>query len=464
MRWFPIFLDLRNRRVVVVGGGGIAERKIDLLLEAKPNLTVIAPSLTARLRARVDAGEITHEPREFQATDLDGARLVLAATDAPLVNRAVAEAAEVRGIPANIVDNAELSTGILPAIVDRSPLIIAIGTEGSAPALARYVRARIEALLDESLGALAGFLARWRARIKTAVTDLDTRRRLYDRLIHGEVADLIKRAREPEADEALAALLANTGKEGSTPGVVQIVGAGPGDPGLLTLNALRALQGADVVLHDRLVSPEILRLIRREAEVIEVGKSAGRHSVTQDEIHALLLAHATRGRRVVRLKGGDPFVFGRGGEEAEFLKSHQIAFEIVPGVTAALACGAYAGIPLTHREHSASLRLLTAHSAAAIDAVDWQGLSDQRETLAIYMAVATLERLQRELMARGRSKDTPIAFIENGSRPNQRVVLGTLASAHRVANEHRVQSPALLIVGSVTSLAPQLHWFGSAPR
>ena len=461
MRWFPLFLDLRGRRVIVIGGGTIAERKIDLLLAAGPEVLVIAPLLTPRLVARVASGDVAHAARLFVPADLDGARLVIAATDAPLVNRAVATAAEARGIPVNVVDNAELSTGILPAIIDRSPLIIAVSTEGTAPALARFVRARIESAIDESFGRVAAFLARWRDRIKGRVRALDARRRLYEQVLDGPIAALVRRARPDAADAALDDLL--RASDGAALGRVQLVGAGPGDPGLLTLNALRALQGADVVLYDRLVSAEVLTLVRREAELIGVGKSAGSHSVTQERIHALMLEHVARGRRVVRLKGGDPFVFGRGGEELEFLRAHGVDYEVVPGITAAVACAAYAGIPLTHRDHSGSVRFVTAHCNAAIDAVDWRGLADQRETLAIYMGVATLDRMQRELVRHGRPASTPVAFVENGSRREQRVVLGTLGDAVELAERERIRSPALLIVGPVAALGAELHWFGAPP-
>ena len=466
MRWLPLFLDLKGRRVVVVGGGTIAERKIDLFIQSGAAIEVVAPQITQRLAARAAAGELQHHAREFQPADLDGARLAVAATDAPLVNRAVATAAEARNIFANIVDNSELSTGILPAIVDRSPLIVAIGTEGSAPALARYVRAHIESLLDESFGRLAGFLARWRERIRQRVPDTVLRRRLYERVLRGPVADRVRAAREDEAaqllDHMMQAGASGLGALESDGGRVQIVGAGPGDPGLLTLHALRALQGADVVLYDRLVSAEVLGLTRREAELIEVGKSARGHSVAQSRIHELMREHALRGQRVVRLKGGDPFIFGRGGEEVEFLRSHGIPYEVVPGITAALACAAYAGIPLTHRDHAASLRIVTAHCQGAIDSVDWRVIALQRETLAIYMAVGTIERVQAELLRHGRAADTPVAFIENGSRPQQRVLVGTLAGATELARAHALTSPALLVVGSVAGLASQLQWYGAA--
>jgi uroporphyrin-III C-methyltransferase/precorrin-2 dehydrogenase/sirohydrochlorin ferrochelatase len=461
MRYFPIFLDLRDRRVVIVGGGVVAERKAMLVRDTGALLRIVAPVLTDALGALVSAGRVEHRAGEFTPDDLDGARLVIAATGAPLVNRAVATAAEARGIPVNVVDNLELSTGILPAIVDRSPLVIAISTEGIAPVLAGSVKARIEALVDESLGKLAAFLERWRVPIRHRLSDLGARRRLYERLIYGPVADLVRRARERDAAALLEDMLRNF--EAAPRGRVQLVGAGPGDPGLLTLNALRALQEADVILHDRLVSADVLALGRREAERIEVGKAAGNHRVTQDHIHSLMLEHARRGRRVVRLKGGDPFMFGRGGEELEWLRDHGIDYEVIPGITAAVACAAYAGIPLTHRDHAESVRFITAHCASAFDSVDWKGLADQRETLAVYMGVSMMGRLRQELLRHGRAPDTPIAFVENGSRPSQRVVIGTLSSALELAERERIVSPALLFIGSVAALGGELHWFGSPP-
>ena len=484
MDYLPLFLDLRGRRVVVVGGGLVAERKIDLLQAAGARLCVVAPALTARLAARRGRGELEHLARAFAAPDLDGARLAIAATDDSIVNRAVAAAAEARGIFVNVVDNLELSTGILPAIVDRSPLVVAISTQGTTPALARQVRAQVEGVLDESLGRLARFCAAARGRIKAGVRDLAARRRFYDWLLSGPVADLVRHGREAQAQQRLNAELAGpagqddagadtaAGASGSAAthwswrephGSVAIVGAGPGDPGLLTLKALRALQGADVVFHDRLVSREILVLARREAELVEVGKSGAADSVPQARINELLVEHARRGRRVVRLKGGDPFVFGRGGEELEHLKRHGVAAEVVPGITAAVACAAYAGIPLTHRDHSSGVRLVTAHCRESVEATDWRSLAAARETLAVYMGVAMLGTLRRELVRHGRPATTPVAIVENGSRPEQRVVLGTLATIEALAARHDVVAPALLIVGPVARLAAQLHWFGAPP-
>jgi uroporphyrin-III C-methyltransferase/precorrin-2 dehydrogenase/sirohydrochlorin ferrochelatase len=328
--------------------------------------------------------------------------------------------------------------------------------------IARHIRRQLETLLDDSWGALAELFTRQRARIRAAFPDTGTRRRFFERQLAGPLPRLLRQQRQREAEAQLLAALERPEAAGAT-GSVTLVGAGPGDPGLLTLNALRALNEADVILHDRLVSDAVLNLARRDAERIEVGKSAQGHSTRQEHIHVLMLEHARRGRRVVRLKGGDPFVFGRGGEELEFLRDHGIAFEVVPGITAALACGAYAGIPLTHRDHAQSLRMITAHCKDSLDTLDWQTLGQERQTLAFYMGVAGLETIRQRLLQAGRSATTPFALIENGSRPEQRVVTGTLADLPDTARLHAVHSPALLVVGEVTALAARLHWFGRAP-
>ena len=459
MRYFPLFADLHGQRVLVVGGGDVAERKVRLLLEAGARVELVAPELTEWLRGEGTVAWLAHD---FDPAQLAGATLVVAATSDPAVNARVAATARERRVLVNVVDDAELSSFIVPAIVDRSPLVIAISSGGVAPVLARHVRERLESLLDESLGTLAGMLQRWRERIKRALPDLDARRRFYAEVVRGPVAANLRR-RQPAAAERLLAQLLD-GPRRAASGSVVLVGAGPGDPGLLTLNALRALQDADVILHDRLVSDEVLGLARRDAQRIAVGKAARAQSVPQQRIHQLMLEHARAGRRVVRLKGGDPFVFGRGGEELEFLAAHGIPFEVVPGITAALACGAYAGVPLTHREHSQSLRLVTAHCGDSIDTLDWTALAQERQTVAFYMGVAGLATIRDRLLRHGRGATTPVAIIENGSRPDQRVTLGTLGALEDLALRGEIRTPALLVVGEVAALAGRLHWFGKAPR
>ena len=461
MKLYPIFASLSQRAVLVVGGGAVAERKIAALLEAEAQVTVNAERLTPRLQRWVRQGRIAHRPDPFRESWLERVWLVVAATSDREMNTLVATLGELRRIFVNVVDDAALSTFHVPAVIDRAPLTIAISSGGEAPMLARLLRERLEALLDDSLGALATLMAGLRRRIRLHLPDTAARRRFYETLFTGPVATLLRQHRADEA--AAAAEQALSAHSSPAAGSVVLVGAGPGDPGLLTLRALRALNEADVILHDRLVGAGVLALARRDAERIEVGKQAGRHHTTQDGIHALLLEHARAGRRVVRLKGGDPFVFGRGGEELEFLREHAIPYEVVPGITAAVACAAYAGVPLTHRDYAQSVRFVTAHCRSSHDTLDWVALAQERQTLAVYMGVGELATLQARLIEHGRSPSTPFALIENGSRANQRVVSGTLGRLDKLAKAHAVSSPALLILGEVAALAPSLAWFGAPP-
>jgi len=316
-------------------------------------------------------------------------------------------------------------------------------------------------MFDQAWGQLATLVGHRRAAIRKRFPDMGARRQFFDRLIEGPLLDLLRRRQHDAAEARLLQEMADA--PNATAGSVVLVGAGSGDPGLLTLNALHALNRADVILHDRLVSAEVLQLARRDADFIEVGKSAQGHSTAQEHIHALMLEHARAGRQVVRLKGGDAFVFGRGGEELQFLRAHGIPYQVVPGITAALACAAYAGIPLTHRDHAQQLRLVTAHCRDSLDTLDWPALAAPRQTLVFYMGVAALEKIRQHLLAAGLPPGTPFALVENGSRSDQRVVRGELHTLPDTAQQHRVQSPALLVVGEVAALADELHWFGAPP-
>jgi uroporphyrin-III C-methyltransferase/precorrin-2 dehydrogenase/sirohydrochlorin ferrochelatase len=461
MKLYPLFADLADRAVLVVGGGAVAERKTATLVEAGARVTVGSPTLSPLLAQWAQAGRIVHIAGSFEAHWLDHAWLVIAATDDEALHQRIVELAAARRLFCNVVDDAARCSFHVPAVIDRAPITIAISSGGDAPMFARLIRERLETLLDHSLGALATLASKLRKRIRLRHPEPAARRRFYEELFAGPVADLVRRGRPDAAQAEAERLLASV--DVSLRGSVVLVGAGPGDPGLLTLRALRAMNEADVILHDRLVSAEVLTLARRDAERIEVGKEAGHHHTTQDGIHALMLEHARAGRRVVRLKGGDPFVFGRGGEELEFLRAHDIPYEVVPGITAAVASAAYAGIPLTHRDHAQSVRLLTAHCKASRDTLDWPALARERQTLAVYMGVSQLEAFQQRLLAHGRAASTPFALVENGSRPEQRVVTGTLGQLAQRAAEQAVQSPALLILGEVAALAESLAWFGAPP-
>lgn len=458
---FPLFADLHDRPVLVVGGGAVAERKLAALLEAGALPRIQALDLSPTIRAWLAAGRVSWIGPRFHPRALDDVWLVVAATDDPQVNREVAAAAQQRRVFANIVDDAELSSVHVPARVQRGDLQIAISSGGGAPMVARHVRRQLETWFDDSWGALTALFARHRQAIRVRYPDTAQRRRFFEQVLQGELPRLLRQRQQARAEQWLEQAL----QEAPAPGVgsVVLVGAGPGDPGLLTLHALRAINEADVILYDRLVSDEVMQLARRDATRIEVGKSAGHHSMRQQDIHALMLEHARAGRRVVRLKGGDSFVFGRGGEELQALRAEGVEYEVIPGITAAVACAAYAGIPLTHRDYAQSLRLVTAHCKESLDTLDWAALAQARQTLAFYMGVAGLETIQARLSAEGCPATTPFALIENGSRANQRVVGGRLDQLAQAAREHEVRSPALLIIGEVAALAADLHWFGAPP-
>ncbi|QEA12375.1 siroheme synthase CysG [Comamonas flocculans] len=455
MQHFPLFLDLRGRRVLVVGAGLIAARKIALLRSAGAHVTVVAKAAHPSVQVQADRGEIELHLTAFEPRWLQGMWLVIAATDDEALNHGVAEAAAARQLWCNVVDDAARSSAQVPAIVDRAPITIAISSGGSAPVIARRLRERIESLVAPSIGALTALAQGQRAAIRRARPELSARRRFYHWLLDGPVHAALRAGRPRQAADLLTQALSQG--EPPAPGKVLLVGAGPGDPGLLTLRGLRALNEADVILHDRLVSEDVLQLARRDALRISVGKTPGEdHEATQRRIHALMVEHARQGQTVVRLKGGDPLVYGRGGEELQLLRAHGIAYEVVPGITAALACGAYAGIPLTHRGLADTLTLATAHRREAAE----QARSPRQHTQVFYMGVERLATLAAQLLRQGLPPDTPCAMVENGSRPGQRTLHATLASVAHEARTHAIASPALFIVGAVAALGQELAWFG----
>jgi len=467
MNVFPLFARLDNRAVLVVGGGMVAERKVELLRAAGAQVTVNAPILTSALQTLVQQQCIVWQPAPFAAHFLNHVWLVIAATSDSTLNARIAKLCDQARIWVNVVDDPAHCSFHVPAIVDRSPLTIAISSGGHAPMLARRVREKLETIIDHSTGALAALLARYRKTIKACFPNLSARRLFYDKVMDGEPGQAMAKQQPEQAEQVLTQWLAQTSQtgHGREMGKVVLVSAGPGDPGLLTLKALRALNQADVILYDRLVSSEILDLARRDAHRIFVGKTRGEnHHQTQARIHALMIEQAHAGRVVVRLKGGDAFVFGRGGEELAILAQQGITFEVVPGVTAAIACAAYAGIPLTHRHLSHSLHLLTAHSATAEHGTsqhpDWHALARSQQTLGFYMGVAQLKEVAYQLIRHGLSPQTPFALIENGSLPNQRTLTGSVEHLAVLAQQHAICAPALLLVGEVTRLAKPLHWFG----
>ena len=453
MEAFPLFMKLAGRPCLVVGGGAAAARKAELLLRAGARVTIAAPALPPELAEARAAGRLRHERGRVGPSLVRGQTLVIVATDDVALDRRVAETARAAGVPVNVVDRPAFSTFITGALVDRSPVLVAISTGGTAPVLAREVRLAIERLLPPALGRLARFAERFRTAVKAAVPDAVRRRRFWEGFFKGPVAAVVLKGDEKAARVAMLGLV-NRGEAGRpTLGIVSLVGAGPGDPELLTLRALRLLGEADVIVYDRLVGPGILERARRDAERIDVGKRKGCHGKSQDEINALLAALAQAGKRVVRLKGGDPFVFGRGGEELEFLRARGVRVEVVPGISAALGCAAAAQIPLTHRALAGAVTFVSGHSSAGEIEPDWASLARRRETLVIYMGVSAAERIARALIAHGLPPATPAAIVENGTRPNQRTLVGTLAELGGLVAAHDVTGPALIVIGEVVRLA-----------
>jgi len=457
--YFAAFLDLRGKPAAVIGGGEVAAQKAEALLRSGARVTVIAPELGARLTELTLLGALRHEPKRFSPGDLVGAEIAIAATDDPAVNEAVSSAARALRIPVNVADNPALCSFIMPSVVDRAPLQIAISSAGASPVLARKLRSMIEALLPAAFGRLAALAGRFRAASKQRFPDTGQRRRFWEGVMDGPVAEMVLAGREQAAAQALERALASGSAEEIATGMVYLVGGGPGSPDLLTLRALRVLQRADVVLYDKLVAPAILELARRDAERIYVGKEADNHALKQDEINALMVRLAREGKRVLRLKGGDPFIFGRGGEEIESLAAHGIAFEVVPGITAASGAASYAGVPLTHRDYAQSCVFVTGHLKDGTLDLDWRALARPRQTVVIYMGVHGLPLICERLVAHGLAKDTPAALVEKATLPKQRVIAGTLASLPALAAESGVKPPALLIVGEVVRLRERLAWY-----
>ena len=455
---FPISLKLQQQPCLIVGGGHIAYRKAVLLAKAGAALHVISPDIDANLLEIVEQSGGQYTKAAYgSGFALRDYRLVIAATDDKAVNQAVFEACEAENILVNSVDDPPHCRFMVPAIIDRSPLVVSIATNGASPVLSRQIRTQLEASIPHGMGKLADFSGKWRAAVKAKIENPDERRIFWEDLYASPLKEQVFNGNAAEADRLIEQALI----EWKQPkGEVYLVGAGPGDPELLTLKALRLMQQADVVIYDRLVSAPIMELCRRDAEKIYVGKARSNHAVSQDGINALLVKYASEGKRVCRLKGGDPFIFGRGGEEIQELFAAGIAFQVVPGITAASGCSAYAGIPLTHRDYAQSVRFLTGHLKEGSPELPWNELVYQNQTLVLYMGLVGLEKICENLIAHGQRPDMPVALVSKGTTPEQKVVVGTLADIASKVAEHQIQAPTLTIIGDVVSLREQLQWQG----
>lgn len=460
MQHLPLFMNIRGKHCLLVGGGDIALRKANLLLQAGALVHVVAPQVYEELKQRVLEAGGSVSLREYSTADLDGACLAVTATDKEAVNQAVSTDCFRCNIPVNVVDNPALCSFIFPSIIDRSPITIAVSTAGTSPVLARLLRTRLEGMIPTAYGRLAEISGEFRQLAKKALPRISARRGFWEKALQGQFAELVFSGREKEAREYLQQELESSSNE--IKGEVYLVGAGPGDPDLLTFRALRLMQQADVVVYDRLVSEPIRNLCRRDAEMIHVGKERANHTLSQEGINALLVRLAKEGKRVCRLKGGDPFVFGRGGEEIEELAEASIPFQVVPGITAANGCSAYAGIPLTHRDFAQSVRFVTAHLKEGAPELPWQELIHENQTLVLYMGLTGLEQTCQKLIANGMADDMPVALVSHGTTPQQQVVTGTLSNIAGKVAHSGIRAPTLTIVGRVVSLQEKLNWFNGA--
>lgn len=460
MRFFPVFLNLKGRRCLVVGGGEVAANKLQGLLEAEAEAVLVAPEATAEIAALEEQGRISRQAREFIPEDLAGCALVIAATDDEQTNRRVAEAATARNIPVNVVDNPQLCGFIMPSVVDRRPVQVAVSTGGASPVLARLLRARLETLIPAAYGRLATLLRDFRERVKARIPQATERRRFWEDIAQGPVAEMVFAGQDEAAARALEQALetspATEGAGANKTGEVYLVGGGPGDPDLLTFRALRLMQQADVVLYDRLVAPAIVALTRKDARKIYVGKERDSHTVPQAELNALLVRLAKEGKRVLRLKGGDPFIFGRGGEEIEELAAAGIPFQVAPGITAASGCAAAAGIPLTHRDYAQSCVFVTGHLKDGKLDFNWRTLTQPKQTIAVYMGVKGVDALRRGLLEHGMAADTPAAIVQQGTMPEQKTYAGTVGTLTEIVSRNDIKPPSMIIIGEVARLHEKL--------
>jgi len=458
MQALPIFFNINNRLCVVIGGGDVAVRKVNMLLKANAAVTVVAPELCYDMQALCDAKRIQFAHAAYTAGCLKGACLIVAATDNQEVNAAVSRDAKALNIPVNVVDAPELCTFTMGSIIDRSPVVIAVSSEGNAPVLARYIRTKIETMLPAGYGRIAGIAGEFRDKVKAKFATTQERRRFWEDAFQGPMVERVLAGQEQAARELLQDLIDNKDRPVNK-GEVFLVGAGPGDPDLLTFRALRLMQQCDVCVYDKLVSPEIMELVRRDAELIYVGKARDQHTLPQEEINELLARLALQGKRVLRLKGGDPFIFGRGGEEIETLMQHGVPFQVVPGITAANGVSSYAGIPLTHRDYSQACLFITGHLKDGTLDLDWTSMARPKQTVVIYMGLVGLAQICEKLIEHGVSPDMPAAVVQQGTTQRQKVVTATLRDLAQKVSEASIKAPCLTIIGEVVHLREKLNWF-----
>jgi uroporphyrin-III C-methyltransferase/precorrin-2 dehydrogenase/sirohydrochlorin ferrochelatase len=459
MDFLPIFLNLKDRHCTVIGGGEVAARKVALLRQAGAQVTVVSPELGATLSRSLSIGDIEHVARPFSEELLTDSVLIIAATDQAEVNKTVAEAGGRMNIPVNVVDAPELCTFVMPSIIDRSPVMVAVSTGGSSPVLGRMLRQKLESAIPAGYGQLARLAKAFRDKVKAKFAKGEDRRLFWEKVLQGPIGEMMIAGKEQQATEALEAALASAGDTMPGHGEVYLVGGGPGDPDLLTFKALRLMQQADVVVYDRLVSSEVLELVRRDAERIYAGKERGEHAIPQEGINDLLVKLAKEGKRVCRLKGGDPFIFGRGGEEIETLMEEGVPFQVVPGITAASGCATYSGFPLTHRDYSQSVTFVTGHLKDGSINLNWPALAQPNQTIVFYMGLHGVQTICEQLIAHGLAETTPAALVQQGTTRHHRTLIGDLKTLPAIVETGDIKPPTLIVVGDVVKLHEKLNWF-----
>jgi len=463
MKYFPFFIELNNKSILLVGGGEVAERKLDLLLKANAKVTIVAPELTDYLEGFLKDKNVTYIKETYNSDILEKGNyiFIIAATNDEVINKKIANDANKHNILVNVVDKPEICDFIFPSILERGPITVAVSTGGSSPVLARMLRTKLETMVPGGYGKLAKIISENRVAIRKKLKNSKLNRIFWEHMLNSKFVELILNGKNKKAIEYLNLAIDEFDEQKKSEGEVYLVGAGPGDPDLLTFRALRLMQQADIVLYDRLVHPSIIDLVRRDAQKIYVGKERDHHSVRQEEINKLLVKYANAGNRVLRLKGGDPFIFGRGGEEIDSLVEENISFQVVPGITSASGCSAYSGIPLTHRDHAQSCIFVTGHQKDGNLNLNWEKLIQPNQTIVFYMGLVSIDIICSELIKHGMESSTPCAIVQQGTTPNQKVFVSTLEDMPKLAEKEKPIAPTIFIIGNVVNLRDKLNWFNS---
>jgi len=463
MKYFPFFMELSKQSVLLIGGGEVAERKLDLLLKANASVTIVSPEFTSYIEELFVNKNINPIKDYYNIKYLNSSSFafVIAATNDESLNEQVAKDANDNKILVNVVDKPKICDFIFPSILERGPITVAVSTGGSSPVLARMLRTKLETMIPGAYGRLAKIVSENRIPVRKKLVNSKSNGIFWEQMLNGKFLELVLSGQDEEAVKFLNIEIDNFDEQKKGEGEVYLVGAGPGDPDLLTFRALRLMQQADVALYDRLVHPSIIDLIRRDAEKIYVGKQRDNHTIRQEEINELLVKYAKEGKRVLRLKGGDPFIFGRGGEEIDSLVDNNISFQVVPGITSASGCSAYSGIPLTHRDHAQSCIFVTGHLKEGKLDLNWEKLIQPNQTIVFYMGLVSIDIICSQLIKFGLDPKTPCALVEQGTTRNQKVYTSTVDEMNNLVEQEKPSAPTIFIIGHVVTLRDKLNWYKS---